>query len=146
MLSKENQDKLFKQYGVEQPTVMDDLPIKAFKKKKKTSKKSISLRDVKVVRFKNIKKLLDSSNKIYSLKYYDDNEDIVNIAVRNLNNEESKKKNYSRKYWFVQGESIKNRDPKVIGIPYRNLIAISLNSIIYMIVKDRDIKNIDDIL
>jgi hypothetical protein len=145
MLSKENQDKLFKQYGVNQPTIMDDLPIKTFKKKSDKIKNNITLRDVKVIRFKNIKKLLDSSSKIYSLKYYDEYK-VINVAVRNLNDEESKKRNYSRKYWFIDGESIKNRDPKVIGIPYRNLIAVSLNSVIYIIIKDKDVKNMDNIL
>jgi len=126
-------------------SVMDDIPAKIYNKKKNCSNSGITLRDVKVIRIKNLQSLLETSNKIFSIKYYNDDKSIMNRAVRNLNELEKKKKNYSRKYWFVDGESIKNKSPYTVGIPYSNIIAVSINKKIYIVVDNKRNSSVQDL-
>jgi len=119
--------------------VMDDLPINSFKKKGNKHIKRIRMRDIKVIRFRKIPRLLNSSSKIFSIKYHKGDE-IINRSVRILNEMERKKYNYSQKYWFVDGESIKNRNPIVVGIPYKDIIALLISGDYYIIIRDSSMK------
>ena len=108
-------------------TIMDDIPANFFKKNQK--KKFKSLREMKVIPQYKLSKIMSEATTIYSVKYVDASGNDIDKLVRN-----SKDMNVSKKgIWVIDINGKKKGVNDLIFIEFDKIIAISINSIVYIV-------------